>query len=149
MVTVQKIAFVIISALLVAVLMISFYAKLIKHQNMLLSNALKNIHHRADDPRCPCLSIPNNARYRELFDQVQDQNDESSNTVQNENKHTFANKSYAEAVRTRHRSHHMKGNIFSKDELFEIFSRTVLDLQKCTSKMDQLTVIMQMLKYAV
>ena len=77
------------------------------------------------------------------------QNEESSNTVPNENSHTFAAKCYAEALKTPHRSYHTKGNIFSIDELFEIFSRAVLDLQKCTSKMDQLTVIMQMLKYAV
>ena len=71
------------------------------------------------------------------------QNEESSNTVPNENSHTFAAKSYAEPMKTPHRSHHSKGNIFSIDELFEIFSKAVLDLQKYTSKKDHLTVIMQ------
>ena len=83
------------------------------------------MHQRADDPRFPCRKAylimrdnvnkrnqtQQNRFYRELFDQVKDENDESSNTVQNENSHTFATKSYAEAVRTPHRSHHMKGLI--------------------------------------
>ena len=124
---------------------------------------LKNIHHRADDPRCPSrkeyLIMRDNVKkknqpqqnhfYRELFDHVPNLTQNDDDLVPNENSHTFAAKSYAEALKTPHRSHHTKGNIFSIDELFEIFSRAVLDLQKCTSKMDQLTVIMQMLKYAV
>ncbi|XP_046805480.1 uncharacterized protein LOC124419548 [Lucilia cuprina] len=66
-----------------------------------------------------------------------------SNTVNNnKNNNVFHNKpTYANQLKS-------NNDIFSIDELFDIFSKTMEDLSRCTSKVQQIQVVMSMVKYA-
>lgn len=66
-------------------------------------------------------------------------NIENSNNTNN--RRIYNNTSYANQLKT--------GNdLFSTDELFEIFTTAMDDLQRCTSKVQQIKVVMSMVKYA-
>lgn len=125
---------------------------------------LKNTSHRADDPRCPSRkeylimreninrkNRPSQIQVNNLFEQSSTMPAHSLNTpcLRNEDNAPHAARSYADAVRLPQMTSSSDRGLFSIDELFNIFTRAVSDLQKCSSKIEQLNVIMQMLKYAI
>lgn len=129
-------------------------------------NKLKNTNHRADDPRCPCrkdyiLLRQNLSRKTRSFANKPPQNTFVFNendfppppgtTKFQPNAHSslYPRRSYADA----HKSsipHPINSNdLFTIDELFNIFTGAITDLRKCTTKTEQLNVIMSMVKYAI
>lgn len=127
---------------------------------------LKNINHRADDPRCPCRkeyllirqNVSNKNRYvprlqpSEFFQNNTDDFPHVSGNLNPRPMHPSTGaikKSYTDALRMSNQQDFNRGDLFSIDELFSIFTAAVNDLRNCNSKAEQLNVIMSMLKYAI
>lgn len=127
---------------------------------------LKNINHKADDPRCPCRkdyiilrqklssktrrvpTISTDMYHKDNYDLPHPSGIQNSRPSP---PWTGAiKKTYADALKlTNHQSALNSEDLFSIDELFNIFTTAVTDLRKCNSKAEQLNVIMSMLKYAI
>lgn len=56
---------------------------------------------------------------------------------------------YSEAASASNVYHNSTTELFSTDELFNIFTEATAKLRNCTTKMEQISVIMGLLKYAV
>lgn len=127
---------------------------------------LKNSNHRADDPRCPSRkeyltireNMQNKARsiqnrcVRNLFEEAPEdlpQMPTSANFLPADNSNGSPRISYANTTRESNRQPNTCGDLYSIDELFQIFTGAISDLRKCTTKIEQLNVIMSMLKYAI
>lgn len=130
-----------------------------------IKNKLKNSSHRADDPRCPSrkdylqirVNIRNkmrpmqNSRPRQSIDQTTEDFPylNSANFLNAGHNTSLPRHSYAEAVKSSSRQPFTCDDLYSTDELFSIFTEALIDLRKCKSKIEQINVIMTMLKYAV
>lgn len=114
---------------------------------------LKNNGHRADDPRCPCRKeymlirekMLNKSRAFSRQPNPMPQENDSS-FIQHEPLNNNPSTSYANVTQPPHAQHN---ELFSIDELFQIFTKSVSDLRNCRTKIEQLNVIMSMLKYAI
>lgn len=124
-------------------------------------NNLKNVNHRADDPKCPSrrdyLSIRNRRitaprqaqRHFSLNDEYFPQIPNSQNTNSQVIEKIQSQMKYSEAASASYINQNVSTDLFSLDELLKIFTEATVDLRKCTTKMEQITVIMNLLKYAV
>ncbi|XP_065355435.1 uncharacterized protein LOC135949907 [Calliphora vicina] len=121
---------------------------------------LKNINHRADDPRCPSRkeyitmrqNLSNKIRNKTQSNSYKNPNflsdDNPTNTEVHNTGPPNVNRSYAEALKfSNQQTNH--DDLFTIDELFNIFSGAIADLRKCTTKAEQLNVVMSLLKYAI
>jgi hypothetical protein len=117
--------------------------------------------HRADDPRCPCREDYLLARNRALNKNRQQTRRQPTydykerdfplppRTTRFEDKPTperNEKRTYSEQLRAEPST---SQEMFSLDQLFSIFQEATADLKKCTSKLEQLNVIMGLLKYAI
>lgn len=122
-----------------------------------VSKGIAEFQHRADDPNCPC-----RANYIESRRNVTQNNNDSRRRnigpppiITNAQQHfnipniigskanpIFNNGTYASQLKS-------KDDLFSMDELFAIFRNATVELKKCSTKLDQLNIIVSLLKYAV
>lgn len=122
-----------------------------------VANKQKSSNHRADDPNCP-----SRLEYLEIRQRISARNNRkppprftpqsfpplSTKTQSNNSQPTRQQVSYADLMGSVE-SHTESHNLFSLEQLFEIFCKHVEQLQKCKSKMDQMKVIASLLKHAV
>lgn len=126
-----------------------------------ISKKYVQTNHRADDPRCPCREDYLLARNRALNKNRQQSRRQASydfaekdfplppRTNRTDERHLPKwndRPSYADQVRA---APSTSKDMFSIDELFSIFQKATADLQNCSNKLEQLNVIMGLLKYAV
>lgn len=108
--------------------------------------------HSANDVKCPLRSLYLETRAKATAKNVRSYNKKQQNSSQfinadlpinNQNNiNTYRNTlSYANCVRG-------SNDLFSVDELFNIFTTALDDLQQCTTKIQQIQVVMSMVKYA-
>lgn len=122
----------------------------------------KNTSHRADDPRCPSrrdyLTIRQNMHNksrsfpsRNIQNYFEGTPSDFPQIIRsaNDNNNSLPKSSYAEVLKTSSRQRNIGGDLYSIEELFNIFTEAISDLRKCTTKMEQFNVIMSMLKYAI
>lgn len=125
---------------------------------------LKNTSHRADDPRCPSRkdyllireNIRNKARptqnswTRQLIETSEDfPHMNAINSLADGHNTSLPRLSYAEALKSSKRQNNTCDELYSTDQLFSIFTEALVDLRNCKTKIEQINVIMTMLKYAV
>lgn len=120
--------------------------------------------HRADDPRCPCRAEYINARNNAMNKNARNQRPNRSQMesfIFNEAEFPQAPLSQNISGRTAQSSNPIRpsysaqlrskpqtSELFTTDELFDIFQDAMSQLSKCQTKDDQLRVIMGLLKYA-
>lgn len=108
--------------------------------------------HSANDINCPLRSQYLETRARatarnsrkgnnKQFSAAQFTNADLPTNAENNNNRIGNGLSYSDQVRARN-------DLFSVDELFEIFMTALDDLQRCTTKIQQIQVVMSMVKYA-
>lgn len=122
-----------------------------------VSKGYTEFKHRADDLSCPCRANYIEARLKatqkntaiqransglqpvitsgQQFSNVPNPN--GNQTIPNSNNATYANQLKPNA------------DLFSMDELFAIFRNATVELKKCSTKLDQLNIIVSLLKYAI
>lgn len=124
---------------------------------------LKNTGHKADDPRCPCrkeylsirqkLTNKTKMQNQRIYEVFEENPGDFPHFSRSESFVPFARgqpgRSYANTLQCHTQQNSNTGDLFSIDELFQIFTGALSDLRKCRSKMEQLNVIMTMLKYAI
>ncbi|XP_037826793.1 uncharacterized protein LOC119614753 [Lucilia sericata] len=112
--------------------------------------------HAANDINCPLRSL-----YLETRARVTTKSHNNNRVQQNLNTFQFNGVEFPNLVNTTSRNNNimnanvsyanqLKNNsdLFSVDELFDIFTTAMEDLQRCTSKVQQIKVVMSMVKYA-
>lgn len=124
-----------------------------------IKNNRRNTNHRADDRRCPSrkdyLTIRENIYIksrpppRRQMPQVFENSLENFPQMPGSKIPTISHFGYSEAVKAPNQHLNTSSELFNIDELFNIFTGAIADLRKCESKMEQISVIMTMLKYAV
>lgn len=107
--------------------------------------------HSANDINCPFRSLyletrakatnKNSRKYNNKTMPSHFINEDLPINIENNNNAFRNSLSYAECLRA-------NNDLFNIDELFNIFSTALSDLQKCTTKIQQIQVIMSMVKYA-
>lgn len=123
-----------------------------------ISKKLPNINHRANDPKCPCrsnyLEIRNNINHKNTI-----RNDRAKSFNINQERFPDLNKTSSPNISTAtqrngptyaEQTKQLRGNndLYSMDDLFEIFQTAVEDLSACTSKGQQLKVLFKLLSNA-
>lgn len=120
-------------------------------------NGRERIDHSANDINCPYRSLYLESRERATSKNrpKNRQNQQNSfNYNMNEfphlNNHMNQNVNHANNSRTHisYANQLKSDNLFNIDDLFEIFIRATEDLRKCTTKAQQIQVVMSMVKYA-
>lgn len=126
-----------------------------------VNKGLKNCNHRADDPRCPSrkdyiimrqnLNNNNSIRTRKVnyrsnrhFSNGNNRGAEATNVGT-----TNFVASYSDALKNGNQQRKPSDDLFTVDELFNIFTGAIDDLRKCSTKAEQLNVIMSLLKHAI
>lgn len=117
-----------------------------------------NIDHRADDPRCPfredyiiarsrAVSKPQRNKTK-VVNSLNELHQEHVPLTRTQIPTTTMNLVPTYADKVKEKPSHTQ-DLFSTDELFNIFIDASVQLKKCSSKLEQLQVIMGILKYAV
>lgn len=130
-----------------------------------IKNNLKNSNHRADDPKCPSRRDYLSMRFKtinntqtlqqqpqrhfsynpDLFPQMPKSRNSNLAPIDQNNQQMR----YSEAANASNIYKNTTTELFSTDELFSIFTEATAKLRNCTTKMEQISVIMGLLKYAV
>lgn len=109
--------------------------------------------HRADDINCPCRNnylIFTNKSKQPSSNNLR--NDRTFPTFPREKVNVskradqFPGKSYADQLKSNNAT---SNDLFSMEELFQIFSKAVIQLKNCSSKLDQIQVITSLLQHGV
>lgn len=125
-----------------------------------VSKGFTDVSHKADDPNCACRLSYLEARRRATSKNSTNQRRNIELPIFNMNNNTFpilTKSDDPKFVNTNERSYAnvfkqnkaAQNDLFSMDQLFTIFQNATLELKKCSSKLDQLNIIMNLLKYAV
>lgn len=123
-----------------------------------VAKCLPDFAHRADDPHCPSRTMYIEARLNATKRNTTNQrrvaepsfvtahgNQQQSNVpILNglQSSPTCSKQTYAGQFKPRN-------DLFSMDELLTIFQKATVELKKCTTKLDQLNIIVSLLKHAV
>lgn len=123
-----------------------------------VSKKYQTVDHRADDPRCPCRRDYLQARQAIAQRNVKPQNQgamgpvfkfrEEDFPVPPRNNQVDPQPSTSRALYSEQLSYR-SNDLYTIDELFNIFQHALSDLKKCSSKTEQLFVIMSLLKNAI
>lgn len=113
-----------------------------------VSRGYADYKHKADDPSCPCRASYIESRQKATQKNTINQRShyDSYTNFASPFNHTDNNKSYADQLKQFNRP---QKDLFSMDELFTIFRNATAELKKCTTKLDQLNIIVSLLKYGV
>lgn len=121
-----------------------------------VAKGLPDFAHRADDPQCPSRTMYIEARLNatQRSSTKQSRFTESMFTnsqpkQQPTNLQTVNSLQAPPIIGNRTYADQLKPHLFSMDELFTIFQNATVELKKCTTKLDQLSIIVSLLKYAV
>lgn len=123
-----------------------------------VSKGYTEFKHRADDPNCPCRANYIEARLKATqknSERIQRGNGGNQTTITSDQQYfnvpkpngnqtipNYKNATYANQLKS-------KADLFSMDELFAIFRNATVELKKCSTKLDQLNIIVSLLKYAI
>lgn len=123
---------------------------------------LKNLNHRADDPRCPCrkeyLEIRQKVTAKRQPNRVSTQpeyivsNDDFPSTSRQASVRppSWPNIGLARSkLQATNASHHVADNDLSNEKILEIFFEAIDALEKCRNKYDKMRVLGNMLRYVI
>lgn len=126
-----------------------------------VSKGYANVAHKADDPNCPCRASYLEARKRATNKNTANQRRQAEQPAFNLGNQNFPQLPNANSPqglnvndKTSYANHFKQNNVnqndlFSMDQLFTIFQNATIELQKCSTKLEQLSIIMGLLKYGV
>lgn len=129
-----------------------------------VSKKLPHTNHRANDPKCPCrsdyLEIRNNINHKNTIRNGRTKSKSNAFNMNQENfpdlrqNQTFSHDDYASSHSNRPtyaeqtKSSRSNSDLYSMEDLFDIFQTAIDDLSACTSKGQQLKVLFRLLNDA-